>query len=123
MQFGDVSQMVPMPAHEETDRTLAYSALMKYEMKDENGNPAPFVAVVTATMRGVRRRSPILGGYLMSTQTVGRFVSPDGAARWTKGLLLATMVLSIVAIGSGLLQIEQLSRAASGGISDAEAQH
>ncbi|MFH0901770.1 MAG: DUF4328 domain-containing protein [Pseudomonadota bacterium] len=52
---------------------------------------------------------------------VETFVSPDSAARWTKGLLLATLALSIVGIGSGLLQIELLSRAASGGISDAEA--
>ena len=45
----------------------------------------------------------------------------DAAARWTKGLLVATIVLSLVAIVSGLLQVELLSRAASGGISDAEA--
>lgn len=57
----------------------------------------------------------------MSTQSVASFVPADGAGRWTKGLLLATLVLSVVGIVSGLLQLELLSRAATGGISQAEA--
>ncbi len=57
----------------------------------------------------------------MSTQSVASFAPADGAAQWTKGLLVANLVLSVVAIVSGLLQIGLLSRAATGGISDAEA--
>lgn len=57
----------------------------------------------------------------MNTQTTRAFTSPDGASRWTKGLLLATLVLSVVGIVSGLLEIELLFRAASSGISEAEA--
>ncbi len=56
----------------------------------------------------------------MNTQSVASFAPADGAARWTKGLLVATLVLSVVGIVSGLLQIELLSRAATGGISDTE---
>lgn len=58
-----VSQMVPMPVHDETDRTLAYSALVKYDMKDEHGNPAPFVAVVTATFVHVKSKVLFLYSY------------------------------------------------------------
>lgn len=57
----------------------------------------------------------------MNTQSVIPFVPADGAALWTKGLLLGTLVLSVVGVISGLLEIDLLSRAASGGISDAEA--
>ncbi len=57
----------------------------------------------------------------MSIQSGASFSPADGAARWTKGLLVATLVLSIVGIISGFLQIELLSRAATGAISDAEA--
>ena len=57
----------------------------------------------------------------MTTHSVVPFSSPDSPGRWTKGLLVATLVLSVVGIVSGLLQIELLSRATSGGISDAEA--
>lgn len=57
----------------------------------------------------------------MSTQSVASFAPADNDARWTKGLLLAILVLSVVSLVSGLLQIELLSRAATGGISDAEA--
>lgn len=57
----------------------------------------------------------------MSIQFVSSWGPADRAARWTQGLLLAGLVLSVVGIFSGLLQIELLSRAATGGISKAEA--
>lgn len=55
----------------------------------------------------------------MNPQPVG-FEPADAAARWTKGLLLATLVLSLVGIASGLLQMDLLSRAATGRITEAE---
>ena len=58
-----VSQMVLMPAHEETDRTLSYSMLVRYDMKDEMGNPAPFVSVVTATFVHVKGKVLFLYSY------------------------------------------------------------
>lgn len=57
----------------------------------------------------------------MTTQSNVPFSSQDSAGRWTKGLLVATLVLSAVAVVSGHFQNELLSRATSGGISDAEA--
>ena len=55
----------------------------------------------------------------MSSQSV-EFVPLDARARWIKGLLLVTLALAVVGIASGLLQVELLSRAAHGGITDAE---
>lgn len=58
-----VSQMVPLSIHEDTDRTLAYSALVKYDMKDQHGNPAPFVAVATTTLVHVKGTILFLASY------------------------------------------------------------
>lgn len=55
----------------------------------------------------------------MNPRPVG-FELADAAARWTKGLLLATLVLSLVGIVSGLLQMDLLSRAATSRITEAE---
>jgi hypothetical protein len=56
----------------------------------------------------------------MNAPTMAIFTPADGAARWTKGLLAATLVLSGISVISGLLQIDLLSRAATG-ISETEA--
>lgn len=58
-----VSQMMPMPIHHETDNTLAYSALVKYEMNDENGNPASDITVVTTTLVHVKNKVMFLYTY------------------------------------------------------------
>ena len=55
----------------------------------------------------------------MNPQPAG-FELADAAARWTKGLLVATLVLSLMGIVSGLLQTDLLSRAATGRITEAE---
>ena len=58
----------------------------------------------------------------MTEQSTVLFSSPEAAGRWTKGLLIATLVLAIVAVMSGCLQIELLSRVAGGSsITDVEA--
>jgi hypothetical protein len=44
-----VDQMLPLPAHNETERSLAYSTLLKYKANDEGGKPFVFEGVVTAT--------------------------------------------------------------------------
>lgn len=51
--------------------------------------------------------------------TTRGFASLEGPARWTKGLLIATVVLAAVGILSGLAQVELISRAAQG-IANAE---
>jgi hypothetical protein len=57
----------------------------------------------------------------MTEQSTVLFSSPEAAGRWAKGLLIATLVLAVVAVMSGFLQIELLSRAAGGSsITDAE---
>lgn len=45
----EITQMLPLPVHDFSRRTLAYSAYAKYSVNDENGRPAPFVATLTAT--------------------------------------------------------------------------
>jgi Domain of unknown function (DUF4328) len=50
----------------------------------------------------------------------GPFANVQGPARWTKSLLIATVVLCVISIVSGLMQVELLSRTAYG-ISEAEA--
>ncbi len=57
----------------------------------------------------------------MAAPSVSPFAPADRAARWTKGLLLGMFVLSAVSVVSGFLQVELLSRAATGGILHAEA--
>jgi hypothetical protein len=51
-----LSQMVPLPPHHETDRLLAYSSFVKYNMNDASGNPASYVAVLTATFVHVKSK-------------------------------------------------------------------
>ena len=57
----------------------------------------------------------------MTASSVPTFAPIDRAAQWTKGLLRATLALSVLGTVSGLLQLELLSRAATTGISQAEA--
>lgn len=81
-----VSQMVPMPVHEETDRTLAYSALVKYDMNDEAGRPAPFVAVVTATFTHVKGKVLFLYSY---AEESGLEWSKEASKQWANAVVAA----------------------------------
>lgn len=51
-----VTQMLPMPVHRDTDRSLAYTAFVSYTAKDEAGKQTPFVAVVTATFVHIKSK-------------------------------------------------------------------
>ena len=62
LAFG-VSQMIPMPVHTETDRTLGYSTLVRYNRNDASGKPAPFVVLFTATFVHVKGRVLFLYSY------------------------------------------------------------
>ena len=44
-----MSQVIPLPVHLETDRSLAFSAFVKYNVNDSSGNAAPLVVVNTTT--------------------------------------------------------------------------
>jgi hypothetical protein len=48
--------MVPLPPHEDTDRTLAFSMLVNYAMKMPDGTPTNFSGVVTATFIRAKAR-------------------------------------------------------------------
>jgi hypothetical protein len=81
-----ISQMVPMPVHEETNRTLAYSALVKYDMKDEHGNPAPFVGVVTATFVHVKNKVLFLYSH---AEESGLEWSKESSRQWANAVVAA----------------------------------
>lgn len=81
-----VSQMVPMRIHEETDRALAYSALVKYDMKDERGNPSPFVAVFTATFVHVKGKVLFLYSY---AEESGLEWSREASRAWVNAVVAA----------------------------------
>lgn len=81
-----VSQMVPLPVHEVTDRTLAYSALVKYNMNDAAGNPAPYVAVVTATFVHVKSKVLFLYSY---ADEAGLEWSRAASRQWARSVVLA----------------------------------
>jgi hypothetical protein len=81
-----VSQMVPLPTHEETDRILAYSALVKYDMNDPAGNPAPYVAVVTASFTHVKGKVLFLYSYAEET---GLEWSRETSKQWANAVIAA----------------------------------
>lgn len=81
-----VSQMVPLAVHEETDRTLAYSALVKYNMNDAAGNPASFVAVVTATFVHVKSKVLFLYSY---AEEAGLEWSRESSRQWASAVVAA----------------------------------
>ena len=81
-----VSKMMLMPVHEETDRTLAYSTLIKYDMKDENGKPAPFVAAVTATFAHVKGKVLFLYSH---AEESGLEWSKKASQQWVNAVVAA----------------------------------
>lgn len=56
----------------------------------------------------------------MTAKAIAKFSSPERLATWTKVLLLANLVFSLIAIGSGILEVDLLSRAVSSDILDSE---
>lgn len=81
-----VSRMMTMPVHKETDRTLAYSALRKYDMMNENGNPAPFVAGGKATFVHVKGKVLFLYTY---AEESGLEWSKQASQEWADAVVAA----------------------------------
>ena len=81
-----VSQMVPLPVHEETDRTLAYSAFVKYNMNDATGKPSPFIVVVTATFTHVKGKVLFLYSY---AEEAGLEWSRESSKQWANAVIAA----------------------------------
>jgi hypothetical protein len=81
-----VSQMIPLPVHEETDRTLAYSAFVKYNMNDAAGKPSPFIVVVTATFAHVKGKVLFLYSY---AEEAGLEWSRESSRQWANAVVAA----------------------------------
>lgn len=58
-----VSQTIPLPPHQETNRTLAFSTFVKYNVNDVSGNSASYVTVVTTTFVHVKSKVLFLYSY------------------------------------------------------------
>lgn len=80
------TRMIPMPVHNESERTLSYSSFVKYDMADESGNPAPFVVAVTATF--VHIKSKVLFLYSYAEET-GLEWSRNASREWVEAVVLA----------------------------------
>jgi hypothetical protein len=73
--------MVPLPPHEDTDRTLAFSMLVSYAMKMPNGTPTNFSGTVTATF--IRAKGKLFFTYVNGAENdldLTRQISKDWAA-------------------------------------------
>lgn len=81
-----VSHMVVLPVHEETDRTVGYSALMKYNMKGAAGNPASYVTIVTVTLTHVKGKVLFLYSYAEET---GLEWSREASKQWASAIVAA----------------------------------
>lgn len=81
-----VSQIIPLPAHAETERSLAYSAFIKYNINDEAGNPSSFVAVMTATFVHVKGKVLFLYSY---AEESGLDWSRNLSTQWSSAVIKA----------------------------------
>ncbi|TCS35087.1 hypothetical protein [Reinekea marinisedimentorum] len=79
-----ISQMVPLPVHEESERILSYSSYVKYEMVDELGNPAPFVSVVTTTLVHIKGKILFLYSYAEESDVEW---SRNASIQWAEELI------------------------------------
>ena len=62
MRFTSL-QMLPLPAHSETDRSMAYSALLKFDVDDGAGNITPNEGMITTTFIHVKGKMLMLYVY------------------------------------------------------------
>lgn len=80
------THIMPLPVHEETDRTLAYSAFVKFNLGDTNGDSAPSVAVFTATFAHVKGKVIFLYSY---AGEAGLEWSRDASKQWAEAVVAA----------------------------------
>jgi hypothetical protein len=80
------SQMVPLPIHEETDRTVAYSVLVKHEMNGEDGNPAFHFTATTAHFVLVKGKLLCLWAY---AEESGLEWSREALRQWASAVFAA----------------------------------
>lgn len=56
-------QMLPLPPHDETDRSLAFSTLLKFNIDDGTGNTTPEESIVTTTAVHIKGKVILLYVY------------------------------------------------------------
>jgi len=81
-----VQQMIPFPAHDETDRTLAYSMLIRLTANDEQGLPASHEQSGTITVVHVRGKFLFL--YVMA-EKAGLAWTRVAAKKWAGAVVAA----------------------------------
>jgi|GEM_PF-759011 len=81
-----MNQMLPFDPHYETERALAYSMIMKYNVNDENGRPSVFEAVGTLTL--VHLKGKILFLYA-NAEKAGLDWSRAESRKWADMLIAA----------------------------------
>jgi hypothetical protein len=83
-----VAEFVPLPVHEESDRTIAFSTRVRYEVEIEDASlPAsPAIGIITTTLVHVKGRVLFLYAYA-DAASLDR--SRAASARWTEAILAA----------------------------------
>jgi len=89
-----VSKVMPLPIHEETDHSLAYSSFVKYEMNDAKGQSDPFVAVFTVTFLHVKDKVLFLYAF---ADDAGLEWSREASRQWAHALVMQNSVKGDVA--------------------------
>ena len=81
-----LTQMLPLPPHYETDRAMAFSMIVKYQINDANGKPVPYEGVVTATF--IHLQGKILFLYV-NAEKAGLEWSRAEAKKWADTVVAA----------------------------------
>lgn len=94
-----ISQIVPMPVHEESERSLAYSAYVKTSVNDEAGNAVPIVTTMTLSFIHVRARVLFLYSY---AEESGLEWSQVASGRWSNAIVNANPLTAQSSIDENL---------------------
>jgi len=81
-----LEQIVPLPPHEETDRTLAFSQIGKVGARDETGSPMSMTFACTATL--VHTRAKVLFLYVYAEES-GLEWTRKAAKQWADAIVAA----------------------------------
>ena len=81
-----IAQAVPFPVHSETERSIAYSMVTKYDMTDPSGRPSTYTTV--GTMAFVLVKDKVLTLYVFAEPTALSW-SREACERWIAALLQA----------------------------------
>ncbi len=81
-----VSQLEPMPAHQDTERSFAYSMLISGGATDANGNPSTFVVAGTLTLLHIKSKVLLLYAYAEESEIEW---TRKRSEEWAKAILRA----------------------------------